>query len=142
LIFYDPARAPKSDPDGATKKSSPYGTFKISRPTRKSALEITARITLGYANDSMERKNEFLGARPRAPPYQCGFVKLQNRHDFHLPPQHHMSSDMFRHRRRKLWDFAVQPDRSWSQPDRSWSPKSVYPLPPTLPSMSSTQKTH
>ena len=68
LDFIDPARAPISDPVGATKKSSPNGTIKISSPTRKSALEIAARKTLDSANDSMERTNEFLGARPRAPP--------------------------------------------------------------------------
>ena len=46
LDFIDPARAPKSHLVGATKKSPPYGTFKISSWTRKSALEIAAQMQL------------------------------------------------------------------------------------------------
>ena len=69
LDFIDPARASQSDPVGATKKSSPYGTIKISSPTRKSTLEITARSQSGSINAVMKGKIEFLGAGPCAPPY-------------------------------------------------------------------------
>ena len=67
--FIDPGQAPRSEPDGATKKSSPYGTFKISRPTQKSALEIATRSPLGHINTRMNSKNEFPAARRCAPPY-------------------------------------------------------------------------
>ena len=46
LDFIDPARAPRSHLVGATKKSSPYGTFRISSWTQKSALEIAAQMQL------------------------------------------------------------------------------------------------
>ena len=62
LDFSDPARAPKSDPVGATNKSSPYGTIKISSPIRKSALEISTCSQLGDIGTRMKGKIEFSGA--------------------------------------------------------------------------------
>ena len=64
LDFIDPARAPKSDPVGATGKSSSYGTIKNPIPTRKSALEIAARTQLGAIDARMKGKMEFSGAGP------------------------------------------------------------------------------
>ena len=61
LDFIDPARAPTSDPVGATKKSFPNGTIKISSPTRKSALQIAARSQLGAMNTRMRGKIEVFG---------------------------------------------------------------------------------